>query len=88
MGETTCVGNADSVKVGVNSTHSMCIGHVYALCIAGFCPHWSGVVSPNHHSAFFTTTQAQNGLFLPPLRENNSTKMLYSMQYNTIFTTA
>ena len=25
---------------------------------AGFCPHWSGVVGPNHHSAFFTTTRA------------------------------
>ena len=24
----------------------------------GFCPHWSGVVGPNHHSAFFTTTLA------------------------------
>ena len=50
--------------------------------IAGFCPHWSGVVGPNHHSAFFTTTRAQNGLFLPPLRENNSTKMQYSIQHN------
>ena len=38
-------------------------------------------------SFFFTTTRTQNGLFLPPLRENNSTKMRYSMQYNAIFTT-
>ena len=30
---------------------------------------WSGVVSPNHHSA--------SKLFLPPLTESNSTEMLY-----------
>ena len=30
---------------------------------SGFCPHWSGVIGSNHHSAIFTTTQA----YLPPL---------------------
>ena len=27
---------------------------------AGFCPHWSEVVSPNHHTAIFTTTHKSN----------------------------
>jgi len=28
-----------------------------SLFLAGFCPHWSVVVGPNHHSENFTTTQ-------------------------------
>ena len=30
---------------------------------AGFCPHWSVVVGPNHHSENFTTTQLWNSFF-------------------------
>jgi len=29
----------------------------------GFCPHWSVVVGPNHHSENFTTTQLWKQLF-------------------------
>ena len=38
---------------------------------AGFFPHWSGVVGPNHHSAFFY--------------HHSERIIVYSMQYNTIF---
>ena len=51
-------------------------------------PTLVGSGQPQPPLSLFTTTRAHNSLFLPPLRENNSTKMLYSMQYNAIFTTA
>ena len=49
--------------------------HAYVQ-LAGFCPHWSEVVGPNHHSAIFTTTQT----VLPPL----TSQMLQQMYFYCI----
>ena len=43
---------------------------------SGFCPHWSGVVGPNHHSAIFT------GSFYHHLQSVERAEMLYLMQFD------
>ena len=48
---------------------------------AGFCPHWLGVVSLNHHSAIFTTS----GLLYHHSQSVKSAEMLYLIQFgNTL----
>ena len=46
---------------------------------AGFCPHWSEVVGPNHHSTFLTTTLAT---FTTTHIVNYCTKWLLFMKFD------
>ena len=48
-----CVSNHLATKVFIGKLLAMGCVDVFS----GFCPHWPGVVGPNHHSAVFATTQ-------------------------------